>query len=192
MAAVRGDADRDDDGLGHDPVTDPGFAIGGVEEHVGEVLGGEGAVAELGNFRIQARADPGHFRLGDSSVSAEGFDEVVDLAGRDAVNIGLHHHSEEGLVDATAPLQECGEERASAQLRDLQIEVSGGGGQRSGSDPVAVGGAIAAAFEWGGADERARFRVDQLLIERLGRDPDPVGDIGELQLGKQVEQGRLV
>jgi len=26
----------------------------------------------------------------------------------------------------------------------------------------------------------------------LGRDPDPIGDIGEFQLGKKVEQGRLV
>ena len=57
---------------------------------------------------------------------------------------------------------------------------------------VAVRRALGRPLERGGADERGRFRVDQLLVERLGRDPNPVGDIGEFQLAKKVEQGRLV
>ena len=44
----------------------------------------------------------------------------------------------------------------------------------------------------GGTSERGAFRIDQLLVERLGRDPDSVGDIGEFQLARKVEQGRLV
>ncbi len=35
------------------------------------------------------------------------------------------------------------------------------------------------AMRWSGTDERRSLRVDQLLIERLGRCPDPIGDIGE-------------
>ena len=67
-AAVGSDADRHDDGLGHDPVPNAGLAVGRVEEHIREVLRGEGAVAELGDLGVQARADPGHLRLGAQGV----------------------------------------------------------------------------------------------------------------------------
>ena len=55
-----------------------------------------------------------------------------------------------------------------------------------------MGGALRRALEGGSADECGRFRIDQLLVERLGRGPDPVGDIGEFQLSKKFEQGTLV
>ena len=108
------------------------------------------------------------------------------------MDVGLHHNREQRLIDAAAPLEQGGEERPGAQLRDLQIEVSGRGAQRPGSGAVAVGGAVAGAFERGGADECARFRIDQFLIQRFGRDADAVGDIGEFEFSQQGEQGRLV
>jgi hypothetical protein len=55
----------------------------------------------------------------------------------------------------------------------------------------AVNGALPGA----GADHRGRLGIDQLLIQVLGRHPDPVGDVGVLQRREQVEQveqGRLV
>jgi len=55
-----------------------------------------------------------------------------------------------------------------------------------------VGGAVTCALKGGSADECGRFRIDQLLVERLGRGPDPIGDIGEFQLSKKFEQCRLV
>ena len=103
---------------------DPGLAVGGVEEHVGEVLRGEGAVTELGHFSVQACTDPGHFRLGNPSVRTERFDQIVDFPGRDAVNVSLHHDREQRLVHPAAPLKERREERPGAQLRDLQIKVT--------------------------------------------------------------------
>ena len=124
-APVGSHADRDDNGLGHDPVPDAGLAVGRVEEHVREVLGGEGAVAKLGHLSVQARADPGHLRLRDPRVRHEGLDQVVDFAGRDAVDVGLHHDREQGLVHPAAALQQCREERPGAQLEDLQIKVPG-------------------------------------------------------------------
>jgi hypothetical protein len=51
---------------------------------------------------------------------------------------------------------------------------------------------VRGTFERGGADERGRFRINQLLIERFRRDTDPVGDIGEFQFPKELEEGRLV
>jgi hypothetical protein len=55
-----------------------------------------------------------------------------------------------------------------------------------------VSSAFLGTLERAGADERGRFRIDQLLIERFGRDPNAVGDVGEFELGEKVEQGRLV
>ena len=51
--------------------------------------------------------------------------------------------------------------------------------------------ALLGPFEQAGTDERGRLPLDPLLVERLSRDPSPVGDIGEFQLAKKVEQGRL-
>jgi hypothetical protein len=169
-ASVGSHAVRDDDGLGHDAVPDTGFAVG----------------------RVETRADLRHFRLGDSSVSAESFDEVVDFAGRDAVDVGLHHDREQRLIDAAAVLQQGGEERARTQLRDPQIEIPSGRRQGPGPGAVAVGVQVAGAFERGGTDERGCFRIDEFLIKGFGRDAYAVGDIGECVFSQQVEQGRLV
>jgi len=122
----------------------------------------------------------------------------LNLIARGARSIGLTRmmamsvSAEQRLIDAAAPLQQGREERALPQLRDPQIQVSGSRRQRPGSGPVAVGRAVAAALKRANTDERGRFRIDQLLIERFGREPEPVGDIGEFQLGEQVEQGRLI
>ena len=43
-APIGGNTDSDNDRLGHDAVSHPGFAVGRVEEDVGEVLGGKSAV----------------------------------------------------------------------------------------------------------------------------------------------------
>src|SRR5699024_4854978 len=71
-------------------------------------------------------------------------------------------------------------------------EVPGRRGQSARSGPVALGDSVRGAFERGRADERDRFRIDQLLIQRFGRDTDPVGDIGEFQFPEELEEGRLV
>lgn len=60
---------------------DPGFAVGRVKEHVGEVLARKRTVTKLGDFRIQARADAGYFGLRYPGVRTECFDEIIDLSG---------------------------------------------------------------------------------------------------------------
>jgi hypothetical protein len=79
-APIGGHPDRDDNSLGHDPVSHPGFAVGRVEEDVGEVLGGESAVTKLGHLSIQSCADAGYFGLGDAGVGTECCDEIIDFA----------------------------------------------------------------------------------------------------------------
>ena len=56
-----------------------GLAVGGDEDHVREVLGGRGLVAELCNFRVEIRADPRHLQLRHTGICAECFELVSTL-----------------------------------------------------------------------------------------------------------------
>jgi ribosomal protein L37AE/L43A len=182
----------DDHGLGHHPAPDPGLAVGRVQEHVGEPRLGQRPVTKRPDLLIQARADPRDLTLGDPGVGPQGLDQVIDLPGADPVQVGLHHDREQGLVDPAAPLEQRGEERPGAQLGDPQVQVPGRRRQHPVPRPVAQRCAGIGALPGAGADHRRRLGVDQLLIQALGRGPDPVADVGVLQCGQQVEQGRLV
>ena len=141
---------------------------------------------------VQVLADPGHLGLGDPGLGPESFDQVIDLPRGNPVQVGLHHHSVEGLVHAAATFQQGREKRPVPQLGDLQVQVTGGGRQRPGPGPVALGGPCLGAFERGGADKRGRLGLDELLVQGFGRGTYPIGDVGEFQLAKEVKQGRLV
>ena len=78
-APISGDTDRDDDGLGHDPVIHPGLAIRRIQEHLRECHGSQVAAGERTDFEVQVGADARHFGLGDPGVGAEGLDEVIDF-----------------------------------------------------------------------------------------------------------------
>ena len=171
----------DYDSLRHDPVVHPGLAVGGIQEHVRKLLAGQGAVPERAHFLVQVSADPRHLRLGDTRIRAQRFDQVVDLARRDAVQVGLHHHREQGLVDPAAPVQQGGEERAGAQLGDPQRKVAGVRRQGAGARPVALRGPCVGPFPGLGADRRGELGVDQGLVHRLGRDPDPFAGVTGLE-----------
>ena len=70
-----------------------------------------------------------------------------------------------GLVDAPAPLEHAREERALAQLRNLQFDVAGLGGEKSRSRPVSLGGARERPFVTFGLNYLGRLGVDQRLVE---------------------------
>nr|WP_297496005.1 hypothetical protein [Pseudonocardia sp.] len=55
---------------------------------------------------VEIRANPRHLALGDPGVRAQGFDQVVDLAGGHAVQVGLHHHREQRLIHPAAALEQ--------------------------------------------------------------------------------------
>jgi hypothetical protein len=115
---VGGDTGSDDHRLGHHAAVHPGLAVGGVEEHVGVVDPGQGPVPERAHLLIEVRADPRHLGLADPARTTQRLDQVVDLPGRHSVQVGLHDHREQGLVDPTAPLEQRGEEGPGPQLRD--------------------------------------------------------------------------
>jgi hypothetical protein len=74
-------AGGDHDGLGDDPVVDPGLAVGGVEEDVGERHARQGPVSERGDLGVQVGADPGYLGLGDPAVRSQRLDQVTGPCG---------------------------------------------------------------------------------------------------------------
>ena len=139
----------------------------------------EGPVAERVDTFIQPGADPRDFGLRDAGIDAHRGDEVIDGAGGHAVDVGLHDHRVERLVDAAAGLEQLGEERALAQLRDPHSQVPGLRRQRPGPDAVAVRHPIVGAFVAAGANLLGGFGVDQRLERPLGELSDEVGAVAD-------------
>jgi hypothetical protein len=79
---------------------------------------GRGSGTEGADGLVQTGADPGDLGLGDPRVDAHRLDQVVDAASRDALDVGLHHHRVQGLVDAAAGLED---HREDDPLRSLGI-----------------------------------------------------------------------
>ncbi|MPM56890.1 hypothetical protein SDC9_103707 [bioreactor metagenome] len=72
--------------------------VGRVE--VGEPGVVQDPAAELADGLVDLGADARDLRTGDPGGVAEGLEQLVDLAGRDAVDPGLADHHPQGLVDA--------------------------------------------------------------------------------------------
>jgi len=136
--------------LGHDPASGAGLDVGGVEEHVGEFDVVQRPVPERREGHIELSADPGHLGLADPRCCTQRGDEVIDLAGRDPMDVGLHHHRVEGGIDLTAPIEDGREEAAMAELRNRQVHIPGLRRQQAGP-----------------AAERSRLGVDQGLEDHL-------------------------
>jgi hypothetical protein len=124
-----GDTGGHHDSAGDDPPPDPALQVGSVREHVREPGVVEAAVAESVELPVELSADPRHLALGDPRSDPKRLDQVVDLAGRHAVHVRLHHHREQGPIDPAAPLEQAREERALPQLRDRQLDIPGLGVQ---------------------------------------------------------------
>jgi len=105
VAAGR-DARGDDHRLRDDPVVHPRFAVGRVQEDVGEHGVVQRPFLERGQFFVEFAADPRHLRLGDPGVGAQRFDQVIDRTGGHSVDVGLHHHREQGPVDAAPAFEQ--------------------------------------------------------------------------------------
>jgi hypothetical protein len=173
-AAIAAHPGGHDHGLGDDPAVHPGFAVGGVDKDVGEALAGQGPIPEGAHFAVQVGANPAHLALGDATVSAKRADQVVDLAGAHPMQIRLHHHREQGLVDPASPLEQAGEERPGSQLGDAQLQIPRRRSKHAGSVAVALGRPVRGALVGGGADHGGELGLDQRLVDGLGGLADAV------------------
>ncbi len=173
-----GTPSRDDHGLRGDPVIDPRLAVGRVQEDVGEDGVIQRPLLERGQFLVQLAADAGDLGLGDPAVRTQGFDQVIDRAGRDTVHVCLHHHGEQRPVDPPPTFQQRREERPAAHLRDLQVQVAGLRGQQPLPVAVAPGRARFGVLARRGTDHLGGLGLDQLLQDALAHHPDCLNSIG--------------
>jgi hypothetical protein len=169
-----------------------GLAVGGVEGHVAERLLGQRPVTERRHLHIELGADPAHLGLADPGVGAQGLDQVVDLPRRCAVQVGLHDHREQRPIHPPPALQQTRDERPSPQLRDPQLQIPRGRGDRLRPMPIAQGRPCIGPLVWAGAGHGGQLGLDQRLIDRRRCLPDPVFDIRSLQRLEHLKQGRLV
>jgi hypothetical protein len=167
-AAVLGDAGGDDDGLGGDAVVDAGFDVGGVEEEVGQADVVQWPGAEGAQLFVELSADSGDLTFRYPGVGAEGFDQVVDGAGGDAVDVCLHDDRVEGLVDAPAAFEEAGEEASGPLFRDGEFQVAGLCGHGLLAVAIAPGGAGVGVLTPFGADFCGGLGLDQFLKQPFG------------------------
>src|SRR3954453_19166411 len=85
--------------------------------------------------QVEGAAFDGDLALGDA-LQAHGADQVVDRAGRDALDVGLLDHGREGLLGRASGLQEGREVGTTPELRDPELD-----GPRPGL-PVALAVAV--------------------------------------------------
>jgi len=191
-AAVGGDPGGHHDRHGHD--------LGGGVAHVqvGRVqvdVGEGGMVQPAGPERlddlVQAGTDPGDLGLGDARIDAQRGDQVVDRPGRHPLDIGLHHHRVQGLIDPAPRLQDAGEERPLPQLRDRQLHITGLRGQQPRPRPIALGRARLGALIPGGADPFGGLGLDQLLHYQTHRLTDQIKPVTGAERLQHLGHGRL-
>jgi hypothetical protein len=84
---------------------------------VPEWLLGQAAVAERRRPRRQLSTDPADFAVAYPGVGAEGLDQIVDPAGAGAMQVRLHDHREQRLIDPSTSFEEARKEQFGAQLR---------------------------------------------------------------------------
>ena len=189
-----GDPGGDNDGHGHDlpalagGVTD--VEVGRVEVDVGELDVVQRPGAERADGLVEPGADSGDLGLGDPRT-AHRFDQVIDVPGRDAVDVDLRHDRVQGLVNPAAGLEDDREERALAELGDPQLDVAGLGGQHPRTVAVAFGCAVIGPLIGRCADAFGRFEIDQLLQRDADRVTDQIDALTGAERLEEFGQGRL-
>ncbi len=191
-APVLGHAGGDDHGLGGHLVVLTDVQVGGVEPDVGELGVVQPSLLEGRHHLVQALADAADLGFGDPGLGPQGPHQLVDGSGGDPVDVGLHDHGVEGLVDAPAGLQDRGEEAAFSELGDGELDVAGLGGEHPGAVPVALVGAPVAPLVAIGTDRGGQLGFDQLLADEADCLLDQVEAVSGTERFEQVGQGRLV
>ena len=144
------DADRHDHRPGdHLPAGRiPAVQVRRIEVDVGVAAELQRPVQEGLHLGVEPLADAAHLRFGNAALTLQRRHQLVDFAGGDARDVGLHHHGPQGPIHPAAGFQQRGEEAARAEAWDAQLDVAGRCGQQTLPAAVAVapplGGALMA------------------------------------------------
>ncbi len=182
--AVGVDADGDDDGDRDDAPAAAHLQVGGVDPQIGPVAL-DRPVEEGLHLAVDLLAQPRDLALGDAA-HAHGLDQIVDRAGRDALDVGFLDHRGERLLGHAARLQEAREVAALPELRDAQLD---GAGPRL---PVAVAIAVALGrpqrvlLAIAGAGRRSHLQLHQPLGGKADHLAQQIGVGGLLHERAQV------
>jgi hypothetical protein len=160
---------------------------GRVENHVGT-----GVVDRPGPERIdvliQRLADATDLGARDS-VDPERLDEVINLAGRHSLDVGLDHHRMQRLLGPSAGLQKAWEVAARGDLGDLELDRADARVPRSCPVAVAVGGSVVGPLVWQRSDLSRNLSLHEGLGQHLDAFPQ---DISVVFLEKLAYEGRDV
>ena len=108
------------------------------------------------------------------AMDAELLDEAVDLAGRDTVDVGLHHDRDDRLLTAPPRLKERREVRARPLLGDLQLDLADPRLPPPRPIPVAMRHPVRGHLAMPGTDLRRHLGVHQLRGDERHRLPKEV------------------
>ena len=153
--AIAVDADGDDDGGRDDAAAPAHLQIGRVEPDIGPIAFDRAAEEGL-DLLVDLLAQPADLALGDA-VHAHGLNQLIDRAGRDALDVGLLHHRRDGLLRHPARLEKAREVAALAQLRDAQFHRSGAGFPVAVAVAIALHQALGRSLAMGGAGAASRY-----------------------------------
>jgi hypothetical protein len=137
------DADGDNDRDRDDVVVAPRLDVGGIQPNIGPLAldrAAQEGVHPLVDLAAQAR----DLALGDA-FHPHGPHQVVDRAGRDALDVGFLDHGGQRLLGQAARFEEAREVAAAPELRDAQLDRA-----RAGL-PIAVAVAVALVAPLGAA-----------------------------------------
>src|SRR5439155_15241595 len=159
--------------LAYDTAAVPDLLDLGVQPQV-RVAALERPVAKRVDLLVEAGADPRDLALRDPQPQR--LDHLIDLAGRDAGDVGLLHHTHQRLLAAPARLEEAREVTAAADLRNRQLDLTRARRPRAGPVAVAVRQPLLAALTALGADQLRNLHLHQLLHhpgQRLAQEVEP-------------------
>ena len=111
-----GHRDRDDG---------PHLHISRIQPQIGPVAL-QRSIKEAVDLIVDLAAQPGDLALGDARHPHR-LNQIVDRAGRHALDVGLLDHRSKRLLGHPPRLQEAGEVAPLPQLRDLQLDRAGPG-----------------------------------------------------------------
>ena len=157
--AVAVDADRDDHRDRDDATVAARLHVGRIQPDIGP-FALERPVEEGRDLAVDLVAQPADLALRDAG-HAHRLDQLVDRAGRDALDVGFLDHRGQRLLGHPARLQEAGEVAALAQLGDAQLHRPGAGLPVALAIAVALGEPIGAAFAVRRAGQALDFQLHQ-------------------------------